>query len=180
MRRRLDLAASLVGEPSVVFLDEPSTGLDLPSRQAMWQIITELVATGVTVFLTTQYLEEADLLADRITVIDQGRIIADGTAAALKSQVSEQRLDLTALDAEAYRRIAARLDGHIVRSDPSRLTLGCATDGSAAHVRGVLDDIDPGHVDVRTFAIHAATLDDVFLALTGAPSTITEKETVHV
>jgi ABC-2 type transport system ATP-binding protein len=169
MRRRLDLAASLIARPSVVFLDEPTTGLDLPSRQAMWQVISELVGDGVTVFLTTQYLEEADQLADRIMVLDHGRIIADGTAAALKSQVAEQRLDLTAADADSYQRIATYLGGRARHRDRSRLTLGVATDGTAAHVRAVLDDVDPGRVDVHTFAIHAATLDDVFLALTGRP-----------
>jgi ABC-2 type transport system ATP-binding protein len=177
MRRRLDLAASLVGGPEVVFLDEPTTGLDLPSRQAMYQVVNELVGTGVTVFLTTQYLEEADLLADRITVIDGGRVIADGTASALKSQVAEQRLDVTAAGIDAYRRITEMLTGRIVHSDPSRFTLGVATDGSAAHVRSVLDMVDPGRRDVATFAVHAATLDDVFLALTGV---IKEKETVNV
>jgi ABC-2 type transport system ATP-binding protein len=182
MRRRLDLAASLVGEPSVVFLDEPTTGLDLPSRQAMYQVISELAGTGVTVFLTTQYLEEADLLADRITVLDHGRIIADGTAASLKSQVAEQRLDLTLVDGDAYQRIGTYLGGRTILRDPLRRVLGIATDGTAAHVRAVLDELDPARADVHTFAIHTATLDDVFLALTGAPvaSATPVKETVHV
>ncbi len=104
MRRRLDLAASLVGRPSVIFLDEPTTGLDLPSRQAMWQVITELAGSGVTVFLTTQYLEEADRLAARIAVLNDGRIVADGTPAELKRRVAGQRLDLTL----ACRRSSAR------------------------------------------------------------------------
>jgi ABC-2 type transport system ATP-binding protein len=180
MRRRLDLAASLVSEPAVVFLDEPTTGLDLPGRQAMWQVISELVDHGVTIFLTTQYLDEADQLADRIVVLDHGRFIADGTAASLKSQVAEQRLDLVTVDRDAYRRIDAHLAGRVIRGDESRLALSIATDGSAGHIRAVLDDVDPGHVDVATFAIHTATLDDVFLALTGQPVPEPEKETVHV
>ena len=102
MRRRLDLAASLVGRPEVIFLDEPTTGLDPRSRQAMWDVVGELVGAGVTVFLTTQYLEEADRLADRIAVIDGGRVVAEGTAAELKRRVAEQRLDLVLADAEAF------------------------------------------------------------------------------
>ena len=98
MRRRLDLAASLVGRPSVIFLDEPSTGLDLPSRQTMWQVIEGLAASGVTVFLTTQYLEEADRLAGQIAVLDGGRLVAEGTAAELKRRIGTQRLDLTCVE----------------------------------------------------------------------------------
>src|SRR4051794_8453563 len=111
MRRRLDLAASLVGRPSVLFLDEPTTGLDPRSRQAMWDVISELVADGVTVFLTTQYLEEADRLADRIAVLDGGRVVAEGTAAELKRRVAGPRLDLTAAGGDAYAGAAAALGG---------------------------------------------------------------------
>ena len=99
MRRRLDLAAGLVGRPAVMFLDEPTTGLDLPSRQAMWQVIGDLVRTGVSVLLTTQYLEEADQLADRIAVINGGVVVAQGSPAELKNQIADQRLDLTLADA---------------------------------------------------------------------------------
>jgi ABC-2 type transport system ATP-binding protein len=181
LRRRLDLAASLVGRPSVVFLDEPTTGLDLVSRQTMWQVITGLAGSGVTVFLTTQYLEEADRLADRIAVLDRGRIIADGTAAALKRQLVPQRLDLTTMDTRAYEVLAAALGPRATHRDPGRRTLGVPTDGSAAQVRALLDELDPDRSAVRTFAIHTATLDDVFLALTGqATSGTTEKELAHV
>jgi ABC-2 type transport system ATP-binding protein len=145
MRRRLDLACSLVGRPAVLFLDEPTTGLDPRSRQAMWGVIGELVADGVTVFLTTQYLDEADKLADRIAVIDRGRVVAEGTAAELKRRVAGPRLELTMADGE---------------------TLSLATDGSAASVRALLDELDPDGDLVASFAIHDATLDDVFLALT--------------
>jgi ABC-2 type transport system ATP-binding protein len=113
MRRRLDLAASLVGRPSVLFLDEPTTGLDPRSRQAVWQIITSLAGSGVTVFLTTQYLEEADQLAHRIVVLDAGRVVADGTAAQLKQRYADQRLDLTVADDGRVRptsRVARRGD----------------------------------------------------------------------
>jgi len=185
MRRRLDLAASLVTRPMVLFLDEPTTGLDPRSRQAMWEVIGELVDGGVTVFLTTQYLEEADRLADRIAVIDGGRVVAEGTSAELKQRVAGPRLDLTLAHAGAYEGIAGLLAERAVYRDQGRLTLGVATNGSAAHVRTLLDEVDPERSAVASFAIHSATLDDVFLTLTGhaaepAMETTTEKETVDV
>jgi ABC-2 type transport system ATP-binding protein len=179
-RRRLDLAASLVGHRSVVFLDEPTTGLDLRGRQAMWQVITGLAGSGVTIFLTTQYLEEADRLADRIAVLDAGRVVADGTSTELKQQVAEQRLDLVLADTSAFEEIARFLGERVVQRDPSRLTIGVATDGSAAQVRAVLDEVDPGRRAVRQFAVPTATLDDVFLALTGHSAGRPEKETASV
>jgi ABC-2 type transport system ATP-binding protein len=167
MRRRLDLAAGLVGSPSVIFLDEPTTGLDPRSRQAMWQVVTDLVGSGVTVFLTTQYLEEADRLADRIAVVDGGRVVAEGTPGRLKERFAKHRLDLTLTDTAAFESLARVLGPRAVRSDPARLSLGLATDGSAAHVRALLDEVDPQRRTVRSFAVHSATLDDVFIALTG-------------
>jgi ABC-2 type transport system ATP-binding protein len=166
MRRRLDLAASLVGRPSVIFLDEPTTGLDPRSRQAMWDVISELVGVGVTVFLTTQYLEEADRLADRIAVIDGGRVIAEGSPAELKRRVADHRLELVLADAAAFDALARSLSGRALASDPSRRTIALATDGSAAHVRALLDEIDPRGDAIERFSLHGATLDDVFLALT--------------
>jgi ABC-2 type transport system ATP-binding protein len=179
-RRRLDLAASLVGRPSVVFLDEPTTGLDLRGRQAIWQVITGLAGSGVTIFLTTQYLEEADRLADRVAVVDGGRVVADGSSAQLKRQIAEQRLDLVLADSSAFEEVARFLGERAVQRDPGRLTIGVATDGSAAQVRAVLDEVDPGRRAVRRFAVHTATLDDVFLALTGRPAGRPEKETASV
>jgi ABC-2 type transport system ATP-binding protein len=166
MRRRLDLAASLVGTPAVIFLDEPTTGLDLPSRQAMWEVINGLADSGVAVLLTTQYLDEADLLADRIAVLDAGRIIADGTADELKSRVAETRLDIT-IDGTSYEDVERYLGRRVVHADAASRTLGIATDGSAAHIRSVLDEIDPQGQSVSHFDVRTATLDDVFLALTG-------------
>jgi ABC-2 type transport system ATP-binding protein len=187
MRRRIDLAASLVGRPSVIFLDEPSTGLDLRSRQAMWNVITGLTGAGVTVFLTTQYLEEADQLTDRIAVIDGGLVVAEGTASELKSRVAAQRLDLTTVDGATLESLGRRLGTRMTHRDPDQLTVGVATDGTAAHVRALLDEIDPGRSAVERFTVHRATLDDVFLALTGrspvpAESTTVpaEKEAAHV
>ncbi|MFD0354863.1 ATP-binding cassette domain-containing protein [Streptomyces sp. NPDC127110] len=164
MRRRLDLAASLVGRPEVLFLDEPTTGLDPRSRLELWDVVREMRADGTTVLLTTQYLEEADRLADRVAVLDSGRITAEGTPAELKARVAGHRLDLTLTSRRAYETLAARAVHH----DPDALTLGLATDGSAAQVRGLLDELDPDRTAVARFTVRSATLDDVFLALTGA------------
>jgi ABC-2 type transport system ATP-binding protein len=171
MRRRLDLAAGLLVPPAVVFLDEPTTGLDPRSRQQMWQVIAELGSSGVTVFLTTQYLEEADRLADRIAIIDAGRLVAEGTAAALKQQIADQRLDLTLTDEDHFDRVSRALLTRTSTGDRARLTISTPTDGSAAAVRALLDELDPDRSAIERFAVHGATLDDVFLALTGHPTT---------
>jgi ABC-2 type transport system ATP-binding protein len=176
MRRRLDLAASLVARPSVIFLDEPSTGLDPVGRQTMWQVIEGLAASGVTVFLTTQYLEEADRLAGRIAVMNAGRLVAEGTAAELKQRVAAQRLDLTCPTRAAFEQVSCYLADRVVRLDETSLTVGVATDGSAGQVRALLDAADPDRGLIASFAVHGATLDDVFLTLTAAPA----KETAHV
>jgi ABC-2 type transport system ATP-binding protein len=167
MRRRLDLAASLIVQPAVIFLDEPTTGLDPRSRTEMWTVITELTRSGVTIFLTTQYLEEADRLADWIALVDGGRIVADGTSADLKRRVAEQRLDLTLVSPAAFDAMAVHLGGRALVADRDQRVLSVATDGSAAHVRFLLDELDPDRQAVERFAVHSATLDDVFLALTG-------------
>ena len=167
MRRRLDLAASLVGSPSVIFLDEPTTGLDPRGRSSTWDMITGLAGSGMTIFLTTQYLEEADRLADHLAVLDRGRVVAAGTAAELKARFAEQRLEFTLSDASSLAAVAGRLGGRVINVDRERLVLGTATDGSAAHVRAVLDEVDPDHGAIASFAVHGATLDDVFMALTG-------------
>ncbi|MEU5550526.1 ATP-binding cassette domain-containing protein [Micromonospora sp. NPDC047793] len=169
MRRRLDLAASLVGQPSVVFLDEPTTGLDVRSRQGLWEVVGELARTGVTVLLTTQYLEEADRLADRITVLHQGAIAAEGTADDLKRRFGAHRLELTWHEEAGLRAAAALLGDRVTGRDPEWLALSVATDGSAAQVRALLDEIDPDRHGVARFAVREATLDDVFLTLTGTP-----------
>ncbi|WP_395107133.1 ATP-binding cassette domain-containing protein [Actinomadura sp. SCN-SB] len=177
MRRRLDLAAGLLTDPAVLFLDEPTTGLDPRSRRALWEVVGDLTASGVTVFLTTQYLEEADRLADRIALLDAGRVVAEGTAAQLKSRVAGQRLDLTATGPDAYRDLARVLGGRAVRLDPAALTLGAATDGTASHVRALLDEIDPALTAVARFSVHDTTLDEVFLALTGRAPADTRPQT---
>jgi ABC-2 type transport system ATP-binding protein len=173
MRRRLDLAASLAGHPSVIFLDEPTTGLDPQSRLITWRAIASLAASGVTVFLTTQYLEEADRLAGQIAVLDGGLVVAAGTAAELKRRVAAQRLDLTCPTPAAFGQVSQILAGRAVHLDPAALTVGVATDGSAAQVRAVLDEADPGRDLVASFAVRGATLDDVFFALTGYDQELT-------
>ncbi|AXG79343.1 ATP-binding cassette domain-containing protein [Streptomyces paludis] len=178
MRRRLDLAAGLVGEPEVVFLDEPTTGLDPRSRQELQQVVRDLAARGTTVFLTTQYLEEADQLADSIALLDHGQVVARGTPAELKSRVSGHRLDLVLADSATYLRLASATGPAATHRSPESLTLGLPTDGSAAHVRALLDGIDPDGTAVTRFTVHTATLDDVFLALTGtATATATDTNT---
>ena len=177
MRRRLDLAASLVGQPSVIFLDEPSTGLDPQGRLTMWRVVEGLAASGVTVFLTTQYLEEADRLAGRIGVLDAGRLIAEGTAEQLKRRVAAQRLDLTCRNVAAFEEVSRYFGDEALHRDPASRTVGVPTDGSAAQVRALLDAVDPDRDLIAGFAVHSATLDDVFLTLTHHDKA---KETAHV
>ena len=129
-----------------------------------------LAGSGMTVFLTTQYLEEADRLADRVAVLDGGRIVAEGSPAQLKQRVAGHRLDLMLADAAAFEEVARLLGGRVARRDRERLTIGVATDGRAAQVRALLDEVDPARRAVDRFAVHGATLDDVFLALTGHPA----------
>jgi ABC-2 type transport system ATP-binding protein len=167
MRRRLDIAASLVARPSVIFLDEPSTGLDPQSRLAMWRVIEGLAESGVTIFLTTQYLEEAERLADRIAVLDAGQIIAEGTAAELKRKVAAQRLDITGASRAAFDQLVRHFSGLLVHQDDGNLTVGVPTEGDAAEIRALLDAADPGRDLIADFTVHRATLDDVFLTLTG-------------
>ncbi|MEU7934900.1 ATP-binding cassette domain-containing protein [Micromonospora echinofusca] len=170
MRRRLDLAMGLVGRPRVVFLDEPTTGLDPRSRQAMWQIVRDLVADGVTIFLTTQYLEEADQLADRIAVLDHGRLVAEGSPAELKRLVPGGHVSLRFADRAAYDTAARMLPGHSRTAD--ELTLHVPGDGGVRSLRDLLDLLDGHSIAVESLSVHTPDLDDVFLALTGRPEKV--------
>ncbi|OKI11912.1 ATP-binding cassette domain-containing protein [Streptomyces sp. CB03911] len=165
MKRRLDIAMTLVGDPRIIFLDEPTTGLDPRSRHTMWQIIRDLVAGGVTVFLTTQYLEEADELADRIAVLNDGRIAAEGTAEELKRLIPGGHVRLRFTDPTAYRTAALAL-GEVTHDDES-LTLQIPSDGSQRDLRAVLDRLDSAGVEADELTVHTPDLDDVFFALTG-------------
>ncbi|REF00830.1 ATP-binding cassette domain-containing protein [Thermomonospora umbrina] len=165
MQRRLDLAMTLVGDPRLIFLDEPTTGLDPRSRRGMWQIVRELVASGVTIFLTTQYLEEADELADRIALLDHGRLIAEGTAEELKRLIPGGHVllkfaDPTRLDT-AHRSLG------VGTPDPDALTLQVPSDGSVRVIRQVLAVLDDHSIEVDEMSVHTPDLDDVFLTLTG-------------
>jgi ABC-2 type transport system ATP-binding protein len=165
MRRRLDLAMTLIGRPRVIFLDEPTTGLDPRSRRNMWQIVRELVADGVTIFLTTQYLDEADELADTIAVLDNGKLVAEGTADELKRRIPGGHVRLRFAD-EGGLDAAVGLLTDAVRDNDS-LTLRVPNDGSMRSLKTLIDRLDAGAVQVEELSVHTPDLDDVFLALTG-------------
>jgi ABC-2 type transport system ATP-binding protein len=169
MRRKLDLAMTLVGKPQIIFLDEPTTGLDPRSRRTMWDIIRELVADGVTIFLTTQYLEEADRLADRIGVLDQGRLVAQGTAGDLKRQVPGSHVRLRFDDVHELDAAARVLTGST--RDDEELTLRVPSDGGTKSLRVLLNQLDEQSINAEEFSVHTPDLDDVFLALTGHTNT---------
>ncbi|HWB34508.1 MAG TPA: ATP-binding cassette domain-containing protein [Rugosimonospora sp.] len=168
MLRRLDLAMTLVGSPQVIFLDEPTTGLDPRSRRTMWQIIRDLVAGGVTIFLTTQYLDEADELADRIAVLDHGRVVAEGTAEELKRRIPGGHVRLRFADPQGLDAAMSAL-GQAVR-DNDALALRVPSDGSLRSLKALIDRLDERAVDVDELSVHTPDLDDVFLALTGDPT----------
>ncbi|MFG2821508.1 ATP-binding cassette domain-containing protein [Kitasatospora sp. NPDC048365] len=174
MKRRLDIAMTLVGSPRIIFLDEPTTGLDPRSRHTMWGIIRELVADGVTVFLTTQYLEEADELADRIAVLNDGRIVAEGTAEELKRLIPGGHVRLRFLDPAAYRSAATALPDAAEYAEA--LALQLPSDGSQRDLRAILDRLDAAGVQADELTVHTPDLDDVFFALTGGPTTQTQPE----
>jgi ABC-2 type transport system ATP-binding protein len=175
MKRRLDLAMTLLGDPELIFLDEPTTGLDPRSRRGMWDVIGELVGAGVTIFLTTQYLDEADRLADRIAVLDDGRIVAEGSPDELKRRVPGGHISLHFPDAQTSRSAAIVLGaakrglGAATRGAESA-TLEVPGDGSPASLRALLNRLDETGIEPDRLSIHAADLDDVFLALTGHPT----------
>ncbi|MFI2739708.1 ATP-binding cassette domain-containing protein [Streptomyces sp. NPDC018711] len=178
MKRRLDIAMTLIGSPRIIFLDEPTTGLDPRSRHHMWQIIRELVSGGVTVFLTTQYLEEADQLADRIAVLHHGTIAAEGTAEELKRLIPGGHVRLRFSDPAAYRTAATALTG--ATHDDEALALQLPSDGSPRELRAILDRLDSEGIEADELTVHTPDLDDVFFALTTTETAPTQpKETVR-
>ncbi len=170
MRRRLDLAMTLVGDPRVIFLDEPTTGLDPRSRRTMWQTVRDLAGGGVTIFLTTQYLDEADQLADRIALLDHGTLIAEGTPEELKRLIPGGHVSLRFTDDTALTSALSALGtGFVDTSDDDRLTLQVPSDGGVASLRDLLARLDAAGVEPADLAVHTPDLDDVFLTLTGTP-----------
>ncbi len=167
MRRRLDLAVSLIATPPIIFLDEPTTGLDPRSRLAMWDIINELKKEGTTILLTTQYLEEADQLADRIVVIDGGKVIAEGTAKELKAQIGNDRLELTFASKKALQAAKETLKKTLVDSSDKERTVTVLIKDTDKDVAHVIDQIHKAKLKIDAMAIHKPTLDDVFLSVTG-------------
>lgn len=167
MRRRLDLAMSLIGSPSILFLDEPTAGLDPQSRMAMWKIIKDLARTGTTVFLTTQYLEEADQLADQIAILNEGTIIAQGTAAELKKLLPHGRIELRFHDGNGAQSALDSLAEYDAYLHPETLTLTIITDGSARQMADILNRLENAHIPIAEYAQKLPTLEDVFLAIIG-------------
>jgi ABC-2 type transport system ATP-binding protein len=165
MKRRLDLAASLLVTPPILYLDEPTTGLDPRSRATMWQAIRDLLAAGTTILLTTQYLEEADQLADRIAVIDDGKIIAEGTAAELKQGVGKERVELVLSSDADFDRAREVIHGDGLQYDADTRTISLVVDG-ASHVKQLLDTLDHSNLEIESLSLTKPTLDDVFFALT--------------
>jgi ABC-2 type transport system ATP-binding protein len=175
MRRRLDLAMTLIGDPRIIFLDEPTTGLDPRSRHTMWQIIRDLAAGGVTIFLTTQHLEEADELANRIAVLDKGKLVAEGTPEELKRMIPGGSVKLRFADADRLA-TAALVLGDASRDDEA-LTLEITTDGGVRSLRSLLDNLDHENIAVDRLTVNEPDLDDVYFALTGHATK--EKEPVQ-
>lgn len=167
MRRKLDLAMSMVASPPILFLDEPTTGLDPRSRIAMWETIELLAQNGITILLTTQYMEEADRLADNIVVIDGGKVIAEGTANELKSKLGSDRLELTISEKSSFTKAQEAISSKSLQADPSQRTLSIATKGGIKDVKQALQKLEDAKIQVENLSLHRPTLDDVFLTLTG-------------
>jgi len=176
MRRRLDLAVSLIATPPVLFLDEPTTGLDPRSRLDMWGIIKSLLAAGTSILLTTQYLEEADQLADRIVVIDDGKVIAEGTASELKRKVGKDRLELTFKDDRTLAQAVKVLGQNVIDSDEKELSATVVIKDTNTDVKETLDMLAKQKIPIHAMTIHKPTLDDVFLSLTGKQKRAEKKE----
>lgn len=176
MRRKLDLAMSMVASPPIIFLDEPTTGLDPRSRLTMWDTIKLLAKSGVTILLTTQYMDEADHLADNIVVIDGGKVIAQGTPNELKAKVGSDRLEFTISKSSSFEKAQKAVDGETLQVDPERRVLSIASTGGIPKVKLALDRLQNAKIEVENISLHRPTLDDVFLSLTGHAASNDEPE----
>lgn len=177
MKRRIDLAMSLIASPPVIFLDEPTTGLDPRSRQTMWDIVKQLAKSGTTILLTTQYMEEADQLADQIVVIDDGKVIAEGTPDELKGRVGSDRLEITISKKSNFETAKSAIQGKSLKADESRRVLSVASKGGVKKLKEILQNLESANVEVDSVSLHRPTLDDVFLTLTGHAATKEVEET---
>jgi ABC-2 type transport system ATP-binding protein len=172
MKRRIDLAMSLIASPPILFLDEPTTGLDPRSRLTMWESIEELVAGGTTILLTTQYMDEADRLADSIVVIDNGKVIADGTADTLKSRVGSDRVEFVIAAGSDFGRAKKTISVTDMQIDEKRRTLSIAAKNGVTDLKQALDRLETAKIRVESVSMHRPTLDDVFLSLTGHAASV--------
>ena len=176
MRRRLDLAMSLIASPPVIFLDEPTTGLDPRSRLTMWSMIQRLADAGTTILLTTQYMEEADYLADNIIVIDDGKVIAEGTPDELKATVGSDRLELTIAKKSSFKKAQEVVKGEGLKVNPENRTISISSKKGVGELREVLQSLEKAKIEVENVSLHRPTLDDVFLTLTGRQTEESEQE----
>lgn len=167
MKRRIDLAMSLIASPPIIFLDEPTTGLDPRSRLTMWEVIQKLAASGTTILLTTQYMDEADYLADNIVVMDHGKVIAEGSSDTLKAKVGSEHLEIAISKKSAYERAREMFTGKGVKTLDDKQTISIATKGGVKKLKEVLQQLEDAKIEVDSVSIHRPTLDDVFLSLTG-------------
>lgn len=167
MRRRLDLAMSLIASPPIIFLDEPTTGLDPRSRLAMWDMIKQLTAMGTTILLTTQYMDEADQLADNIVVLDNGKVIAEGSSDTLKKRVGSDRIEIIISSRSNFDKAASLLKTEKIQTDSARRSISLASTGGTAKFRQISKQLEDAGIVIESFALHRPTLDDVFLSLTG-------------
>lgn len=176
MKRRLDLALSLVATPPIIFLDEPTTGLDPRSRLAVWDIVEQLKKAGTTILLTTQYLEEADKLADRIAVIDHGKVIAEGTADELKNKVGKERLEVVVAGQSDFAKAVSVIGGESTKTNAEVRTISISIGGSVTEVKRVLDQLAEANIEIESLNLHKPSLDDVFLRLTGKQAEIVKQD----
>jgi len=171
MRRRLDLAMSLIASPPIIFLDEPTTGLDPRSRMTMWELVKQLTKHGTTILLTTQYMEEADYLADNIVVIDGGKVIAEGTPDSLKAKIGSDRLEIIVAKGSSLQKAKDAIGGKDAQVDEERRTISIATKAGVGTLKKALQQLEDAKISIENISLHRPTLDDVFLTLTGHAAT---------